>query len=252
MALARHPAPPVTDSRADIDIAFQPIFDLETGWSCAYEALVRGAPCESAATVLARVPADAMAEFDVRVSLAAVDKALRLGLAKSGAALTINVSPAISLVAARPLVRVTEAMRSAGLDPGRAIFELTESIRLDEPQARAVALGFKAHGFRVALDDFGAGYSGLMTLATLPTDWVKIDMGLIRGIDQDTERRMIVARIVQMLRDLGREVVAEGIETPHELATVRALGISKVQGFLLGHPSLTELQARPYPMICVG
>lgn len=173
-----------------------------------------GAPGESAAAVLARVPRTEMTEFDVRVSLTAVAKASSLGLARSNAVLAINMTPATSIVAARALLRVMEAMRDADLEPGRVMFELTEGVQLEEQQARAVARSFRAHGFRVALDDFGAGYSGLFTLAQLPTDWVKLDMGLIRHIDQDKQRRLIVGRIVDMLRKLGREVLAEGIETP--------------------------------------
>ncbi len=235
-----------------IDIAFQPIFDLDAGGVCAYEALVRGAAGESAASVLSRVPGGLRTEFDVRVGMAAVGKAMRMGLGASGAALTINMTPATSLVAARTLLRMMEAMHDAGLAMHRMIFELTESAQLEDREARAVALAIRAHGFRLALDDFGAGYSGLVTLAQLPTDWVKLDMALIRHIDRDPARRLIVAKVVQMLRDLGREVVAEGIETPGELAAVRALGIAKVQGFLLGRPSRTELRARPGPLMRVA
>jgi EAL domain-containing protein (putative c-di-GMP-specific phosphodiesterase class I) len=229
-----------------IDIAYQPIFDLRTGRARAYEALVRGARGEGAARILSAVSEEERHRFEQRVRVMAIEKAGALGIVASGAALSINTNPSAVLEAERCLGHTIAAVLRVGLPPSRLVFEFTESARLDVEHARGIVEIYRAHGFRTALDDFGDGYAGLVTLADVPTDFVKLDIGLVRGIDSSRERQVIVAGLVDMMASLGREVVAEGIETGAELATVKALGIALVQGFYLGRPSRTELQREPY------
>lgn len=226
------------------DIAFQPIFDVRTNRVRAYEALVRGPDGEAAATVLARVDETNRHRFDQHVRVAAIEKAAALGIVTTRAALSINIMPSAVIEAARCLRHTLEAAARVGLAHRRIVFEFTEDVRLDLDHARALVDTYRAYGFRSALDDFGAGYAGLLTLAAVPTDFVKLDMGLIRDIDSSADRRKIVAGMVGILGELGREVVAEGVETAAELATVTALGIPMVQGFYLGRPSLTQLQVK--------
>lgn len=234
------------DGEVAIDIAFQPIFDTLSGQVRAYEALVRGARGEGAARVLQSASEETRQRLEHRIRLRAIEKAAALGIARTPAALTINISPSAVIEAEQCLGQMLAAAARAGLETRRIVFELTESDRLDVEHARAIAAGSARHGFRTALDDFGYGYAGLVTLADVPTDFVKLDIGLIRGIDSSSERQTIVAGLVAMMAALGRRLVAEGIETAAELATVRALGIEMVQGFYLGRPSLTELQRDPY------
>ena len=229
-----------------IDIAFQPIFDIYTNRVRFYEALVRGPNGESAASILERIPPEATAAFDNAIRIGAVTKAARLGLAETGAGLSINLDFATDLMDPGSLDRFASITQRLGLHNWKIIFELTEDTRLAPAEIGAVVSRYCAHGFSTALDDFGAGYSGLVTLAEVPTDFVKLDMDLIHDIDTSPVRAKIVAGIVGVLEKLGRRIVAEGVETPAELHSVRALGIRKVQGFLLGRPSMTELQAQPY------
>ena len=229
-----------------IDIAFQPIFDIYTSRVRFYEALVRGPNGESAASILELIPPEASAAFDDEVRITAVKKAARLGLVESGAGLSINLDFATDLMDANALDRFATITQRLGLHNWKIIFELTENTRLTPAEIGAVVSRYCAHGFSTALDDFGAGYSGLVTLAEVPTDFVKLDMDLIHDIDSSPVRAKIVAGIVGVLENLGRRIVAEGVETAAELYSVKALGIRKVQGFLLGRPSMTELQAQPY------
>lgn len=229
----------------DIAIAFQPVFDIETGSAFAYEALVRGRHGEGADVILHQIDASNRAFFDERVCAAAIERACALGILDTEASLLLNITPAAALESVRSLRHTVDAANRTGLSHKRIIFELTEHTRFDLRQTYAIVMAFRAHGFRTALDDFGAGYAGLVSLAELPTDFVKIDMGLVRNIDSHPERRMIVAGIVGILGGLGRTVVAEGVETAAELESIRELGVGLVQGFHLGRPSLDELQREP-------
>lgn len=237
---------PVTSDEIAIDIAYQPVFDTRTGEARAYEALVRGANGEGAPTVLASVSESERHRFEQRVRGLAIEKAVRLGLLQTRAALAININPSAVIEAERCLGHTVATAAQLGLANRRIVFEFTENAKLDVDHARKIVDIYNAHGFRTALDDFGNGYAGLTTLADVPTDFVKLDMGLIRGIDASRERQTIVAGLLAILNSLGRRVVAEGIETSAELATVRELGIEMVQGFYLGRPSRTELQREPY------
>lgn len=236
------------DGDPAIDIAFQPIFDTLSGAARGYEALVRGPNGESAASVLKAVSQSRKHRFEQFVRVLAIEKAARLGIVPSGAALSINILPSAVTEAERCLGQTVAAARRVGLDPYRIVFEFSEQAKLDVRHAQAIVSAYRKHGFRTALDDFGDGYAGLVTLADVPTDFVKLDIGLIHGIDTSPDRQAIVRALVGLLASLGRRVVAEGIETSAELATVRALGVEMVQGFYLGRPSLTELQSEPYRM----
>lgn len=87
-----------------------------------------------------------------------------------------------------------------------------------------------------AIDDFGAGFAGLNLLADFQPDMVKLDMALVRGIDQSKPRRAIVAGVAAMCRELGIQVIAEGIETGEEMCCLRDLGIGLMQGYWFSRP----------------
>jgi EAL domain-containing protein (putative c-di-GMP-specific phosphodiesterase class I) len=98
-------------------------------------------------------------------------------------------------------------------------------------------------GFMTAIDDFGAGHAGLLLLAKFQPDIVKLDMGLIRGIDGDPARRTIVRHIARMLDDLGVTTVCEGVETREELAALQDVGLRLMQGYILARPAFEALVA---------
>lgn len=233
----------------EIDVAFQPIFDLRDDTVFAYEALVRGPAGEEAASILSQVSDGGQAWFEKKVLATAIEKSVGLGLLETGAALSVNCTPNAQYDPRQCLASTIAVAAKVGLPHERLIFECTETVQIDIARARGQARTFKELGFRSALDDFGAGYHGLLVLADVETDIVKLDMGLIRGIHRSPVRRRIVAGTVALLRDLGRLIVAEGIECAGELAAVRKLGITLVQGHYLGHPSRTALQRAPYALV---
>ena len=117
------------------------------------------------------------------------------------------------------------------------VLEVTERGRIDSVAdlTRRVAR-LRSLGYRIAVDDFGAGYAALNSFASLRPDIAKLDMALVRNVDSDPYRRRLVTSVTSMCRDLGILVVAEGIETEPEKATLIDLGCDLLQGFLIGSP----------------
>jgi EAL domain-containing protein (putative c-di-GMP-specific phosphodiesterase class I) len=119
----------------------------------------------------------------------------------------------------------------------RVVLEITERASLasnHDVKARAAAL--RAQGFRLAVDDLGAGYAGLSTFALLEPEIVKIDMTLTRGIDQSPVKQKLVASMLALCSEIGVETVVEGVETPAERDMLIGLGCDLLQGFLFAHP----------------
>lgn len=133
-----------------------------------------------------------------------------------------------------------------GFPSERIIFEVTEGDEIEDRQhLKSIVDYYQKTGFRTAIDDFGAGYAGLNLLADMQTDLVKLDMALVRNIDRDRNRRIITNGILQVCRDLGIDVIAEGIETPGELSALVDLGIDLFQGFHFARPAFEAVAAVP-------
>jgi len=123
----------------------------------------------------------------------------------------------------------------------RVVLEVTERASLEKMTGVAERIrGLRELGFRIALDDLGAGYAGLTSFATLTPDVVKVDMSLVRDIDGDPLRQKLVASIASLCKSLGILVVGEGIETEGERAAVVGAGCDLLQGYLFGKPAALE------------
>lgn len=122
--------------------------------------------------------------------------------------------------------------------PGdRLVIELTENATVEDYGALAAALRpLRARGFRLAVDDAGAGYSSLQHILRLRPDFIKLDMSLTRDIDRDPARRALAAALIGFAHDVGSRIVAEGVETEEELRALQRLGADAVQGYLIGRP----------------
>jgi EAL domain-containing protein (putative c-di-GMP-specific phosphodiesterase class I)/CheY-like chemotaxis protein len=131
---------------------------------------------------------------------------------------------------------------------GLTVIEVTENSVIDDfDRMRDIVRQLRAHGFRVAIDDAGAGYAGLQTMVEIEPDFIKLDLSLIRGVDTS----IVKQRLVRTLRDFCREaaitLIAEGIETRKQLDTLRELGVSHGQGFLFGLPASDRPLRDAYP-----
>lgn len=159
-----------------------------------------------------------------------------------GRLLFINIEPdAVADPELRDIMFTTLLARS-NARPEHIVFEITErSAITDFASFRATLEYLRTLGFRVAVDDGGAGYGSLQCLAEVHPEWLKIDISLVRDIDTDDVRRSLVTSIVTFAERMGVKLVAEGIERPEQLMTLRKLGVEYGQGFLFCQP------CEPYP-----
>lgn len=160
-----------------------------------------------------------------------------------GQRLFLNFSPSVVYNPDICLQTTFEACRQVGADFSRLVFEVTESEAFpDLGLLRRILQRYRAEGARVALDDLGAGHTSLAYLSELRPDVVKLDRALVSGLHADDPRVPLVQALITYAHALGIEVVAEGIETPDELALLTALGSDYGQGYYLGRPA-----AQPVP-----
>lgn len=228
----------------EFSMAFQPIVDLRRRQIYAYEALVRGPAGESAFSVLSQVtPANRYA-FDQSCRVKAIELASDLGIVDTGARLSINFIPG-AMYRPENCVRATlAAAKRCGIRNDRIILELTENEQIvDIPLLRQIFEVYRRNDLRIAIDDFGAGFSGLNLLARFQPDAIKVDKDVVRGLDQDARRRVIIGNIVRMAAELDIDVVAEGAETEAEITDLRDLGVHLIQGYYFARPSFETLPA---------
>ncbi len=225
--------------------AFQPIVDTASCSVHAYEALIRGACNEPAWQVLESVGVGALHRFDDDARVEAIGLAARLGARCS---LNLNFLPRSIEDPASRLPTLLESARAHGFAPNRIVLEVTEGEVIDNHLRFAQQINvYRSQGMRVAIDDFGAGYSGLNLLAHFQPDQLKLDMNLIRGIDCNGPRQAIVRAILQACGDLGIDVIAEGVETEDEFRWFDDEGVTLFQGYYFARPGFECLPAPHYP-----
>lgn len=222
---------------ATMFVAFQPIVDAKQRSVFGFEALLRTrepALPTPPAVVDAAIRLGRAQELARRVRTKAVED---LRQAPSDVLLFLNVLPRdlddpLLYDPHSPLADVAP----------RIVLELTERSDLAEVKDSLGRVGrLRQMGYRIAVDDLGAGYAGLSSFAALEPEYTKFDMSLIRGIDGSPVKRRIVGSMVTLCRDLGCRVVAEGVETAEERAVLDDLGCDLMQGYLFAKP------ASPFP-----
>jgi len=229
----------------EFTFAFQPIVDVKMREVISYEALVRGLANESAFQILQQVPADTLFEFDRNARTKAILLAMRLGIKCD---INLNLLPQSLSDSPESILSTLETARSVGLSVKRLNLEVTEGeIINDASHFTKLMNEHRGRGLKVAIDDFGAGYSGLNLLADFQPDQVKLDMNLIRGIERHGPRQAIVRAINQICFDLGIDVIAEGVETELEYAWLASEGIYLFQGYLFSKPAFESFSSVHYP-----
>ena len=239
----------------DIAMAFQPIVDIETGRPFAYEALVRGPQGEAAADVLGRVTPATRYAFDQQCRVSAIEGAVTAGILDTDARLSINFLPNAVYSPLACIQLTLKTARAVGFPTDRLIFEFTENEEMsDTDHVKNIVETYRKMGFATAIDDFGAGHAGLGLLANFQTDFIKLDMDLIRGLDTSLPRRLIVEGVLRLANSLGITTIAEGVETVAEYNALRGIGIRYIQGYLLARPGFKQLPAisAPYNRFAVA
>jgi diguanylate cyclase (GGDEF)-like protein/PAS domain S-box-containing protein len=228
--------------RNELHLVYQPILDARRKMVCSVEALLRWRqdgqlPIDAGEFIPMLEDAGLVAtvgEWVLRTACAQAQVWRRLGWDE--ARVSVNLS-------ARQLLdpdlgeTVREALGASGLDAGALCLEVTETAQItDLPQAAKVMAGLHDLGVRLAIDDFGVGYSSLMSLKRLPVDALKIDKSLIHeAAASDGDAAMLTA-VVALAHAMSLTVIAEGIETEEHLRFVRAHNVDEVQGYLIGPP----------------
>lgn len=135
-------------------------------------------------------------------------------------------------------IRLTlQAAARTGFPLDRLTFEFVENEQITNPgHTLSIIEEYRRHGFKIALDDFSTGYSGLLRLADLKPDIIKLDRALVSGCDHDRMRRAIVASLVSLGAEVGIKVVAEGVERLEEVEALRAIGVRFMQGYYFSKP----------------
>lgn len=226
-------------------MAFQPIVNLRERKVVAYEALVRGTDGSGAYSVLQRVTQDNRYAFDQLCRVKAVELASRLGL--EGMLHILFLPNAV--YQPETCIRATlMAAERCGFPIERIAFEVAEQENVvDKAHLKRILQSYQRRGFRTAIDDFGAGYAGLGLLADFQPDQIKIDMGLVRGVDADPVRQVIVKAILGVCLALDIEALAEGVETVAELQWLQAQGVNIFQGYLFARPEIEALPQVSWP-----
>ncbi len=221
---------------------FQPQIDLASGAMIGAEALIRWQDPELGLVSPGQfVPVAEESGLIVPIGRWVLREACRQVQAWLDAGLpAVTVAVNISAIEFRHkdfIEGVALILKDTGLNPRYLELELTESILMQDAEASAIVLqALKTMGVRLAIDDFGTGYSSLSYLKRFPIDTLKIDQSFVRDIVTDPDDGTIVRAIIGMGRNLNQRVIAEGVETPEQLAFLRARQCEEGQGFLFHHP----------------
>lgn len=205
---------------------FQPIVELDTGRVVGYEALTRfadGEPPDS------RFSAAWSVGSGVELELATLDRAVRIAEdLPTGRWLSVNLSPRLL----DHLDQIRGVLKQANRP---LVLEITEHALISDYPAVREALQ-KFSPARISVDDAGAGFSNFAHIVDLKADFVKLDIGLIRGVDTDLARQAMIVALCHFARNTDCQLIAEGVETQDEARTVKSLGVAFGQGYWYGRP----------------
>ncbi len=216
---------------------FQPLYSLSHQTTVGFEVLLRGQRANGSPVAPPHIfTADPHADVQIldrltqRLHFASAREAL-----PAGAWLFLNVLPVTFLRADHPAF-LKAVVEDAGLSPANIVLEVLESQEADVAALSRAASRYREQGFRIAIDDFGAGHSNLDRLLRIQPDIVKLDGELVRARCRSTARPLL-PNLVSLLHDVGMLVVVEGIETEDDLAIAVASNADIAQGYLLGRPN---------------
>jgi diguanylate cyclase (GGDEF)-like protein len=232
--------------RKEFIVYYQPIVSLNRNSLSGYEALVRWRHPERGVLN----PGDFIQMAEETGMIVSIDRLVMRescrqmqewhgqvsGNGNGRAFISVNLSHK-QMVQPDLVAHVEEVLRETGLDPGSLKLEITENVIIENPEEAIAMLGrLKALGVRLYIDDFGTGYSSLSYLHRLPIDGLKIDRSFIKNMGENGENQQIVRTIMLLARDLNIAVIAEGVETAHQLSLIKSMHCEFGQGYLFSKP----------------
>ncbi|HTT88394.1 MAG TPA: GGDEF domain-containing protein [Acidimicrobiales bacterium] len=227
--------------QADLDVWYQPVVQLDTGAVVSCEALLRWShdqfgpisPTEFIPVAESAGLIDQLTWWVIETALAQA-KSWRQIIPDLNVA--VNLS-ARSLMSTDVSMRLAEVLHQVGLEPSALTLELTESSAMADPQtSERVLHGLRELGVNLSIDDYGTGFSSLSRLKHLPFHELKIDRSFVKEMIRDKGDEAIVRSTIELARNLGRTVTAEGVEDQATLQRLESLGCHAVQGFFLARP----------------
>ncbi|MCS2608402.1 EAL domain-containing protein [Halomonas dongshanensis] len=220
-------------------MAFQPIVDIASARTVAYEALVRGPQGESAWSVISRVTDDLLYRFDQACRVKAIALASELDMRTP---LSINFLPNAVYEPEACIQATLDISHQVGWPPEQLIFEITETEKVrDREHLASIIEVYRAMGFQTALDDFGSGYANFDLLTILAPDRLKVDRQLVMNCDSDPRRQALLKALVPLAKELSTTLIAEGVETHEEALWLARAGITCQQGFYFARPQIGTL-----------
>ena len=234
--------------RNELRLVHQPIVDIDLGIVVGFEALMRwhradGEPVSPAEFIPVAeetgtiVP---LGTWAINDALTQLRHWIETGVVAESTTMSVNVSPR-QLSDPQFASIVSDALVATGVNPAQLWLEVTESVMITEPaQALAALRRLNSLGVRIAIDDFGTGYSSLSLLQQFPIQCIKIDRAFVQDITADSATQTMVRTIIAMAESMGADVVAEGIETPQQLAALQSLECHRAQGYLISRPVSPE------------
>jgi EAL domain-containing protein (putative c-di-GMP-specific phosphodiesterase class I) len=214
-------------------MAYQPIVDVSQSRILSYEALLRTTTPEI------KNPGEVLELAEQTGRLVDLGRAIRAAVAKELPKLDSSIDVFVNLHPAdledTQLYEIAAPLTEFSK---RVVLEITEraSVAHDADLNKHVD-ALRALGYRVAIDDLGAGYAGLTSLARIQPEFVKLDGSLVRDIDRSTVNQIVVSAVLDLAEKIGQRVIAEAIETSEELHALRALGVDLMQGYFFAKPA---------------
>jgi diguanylate cyclase (GGDEF)-like protein len=233
-----------------LDLHYQPVVAAAGGGILGVEALLRWThPTRGPIPPSEFIPLAEQNGLMLQLGSFALRRALADGARWPNLSVAVNLSP-VQIRDPHLVGFVGAAMADAGIAPSRVVLEVTEGVLIDDPQEALKRLqDLRALGVRLALDDFGSGYSSLSYLQKFPFNLLKIDRAFVASLGNDGNAGAIVQSIVTLGHALGMRVLAEGVETDEQRVLLRLAGCDEMQGYLFAEPRAAEaidkILARP-------
>jgi EAL domain-containing protein (putative c-di-GMP-specific phosphodiesterase class I)/GGDEF domain-containing protein len=232
----------------DVLVRFQPIVRLDDGLIHGFEALSSGPSgdiFENPEMLFSFAEeTEQIVELERLCRLQAIRGAARLEVPQK---LFINCSAHGFVDPELVSAPILEEVRRAGRQPHDIVFEVTERVAITEwKEFRAILAALRGLGFSIAIDDMGAGYSSLQTVAEVEPDYLKFDISLVRDIHLSPIKRNLLETLVVLSEKIHAKVIAEGVESAEEFHALRAMGVPFAQGFYFAEPAVLSSQAPLY------
>lgn len=237
-ALATTPLEEIIAARK-LSALFQPIITMKNGEFLGFEGLIRGpadSPLHSPFNLFNAAEQQGLSlEVEMLARQIVLESFARQKLPGN---LFLNISPETLNHPSFKNGQTLEFMRELRIDPANVVIEITENQpTYDFEGMRSALLHYRAMGFKIAIDDLGAGFSSLRLWSELRPDFIKIDMHFIQGVDHDPIKLQFLKSIQQIAESCGTRVIAEGIETAGELRVIKDIGIELGQGYFIARPN---------------